>query len=96
MTLAPGLDALVQAMTCTEMVGWRDGVRRVIIFVTDAEPHMALDGILVSNSVTRFGEKVKVFGNFFRVYLGDCNFLTNLFNLLWQIFIVVNGPKIEK
>jgi hypothetical protein len=47
-----GLDALAQAITCDGIVGWRSGVRRVIIFVTDDEPHLALDGKMV-HRVTR-------------------------------------------
>ena len=43
-----GLDALVQSITCDAVIGWRRDVRRVIIFITDEEPHYALDGILVT------------------------------------------------
>ena len=45
-----GLDALVQAITCDDVIGWRRDVRRVIILITDDEPHMAFDGILVGRA----------------------------------------------
>ena len=42
-----GLDALMQVITCeNNVIGWRDGVRKVIIFITDEESHYAYDGIL--------------------------------------------------
>ena len=44
------LDALVQAITCDDIIGWRPDVRRVIILITDDEPHMAFDGILVGRT----------------------------------------------
>jgi hypothetical protein len=44
-------------MTCETLIGWRPDVRRVIIFVTDEEPHFALDGILVSKLI-RFTKKL--------------------------------------
>ena len=41
-----GLDALMQVITCGEQIGWREGVRKIIILITDKEPHFAYDGIL--------------------------------------------------
>lgn len=41
-----GFDALMQAMVCKEQIGWRDTVRRIIVFSTDAKFHHAGDGRL--------------------------------------------------
>ncbi|KOC68093.1 Integrin beta-PS [Habropoda laboriosa] len=41
-----GLDAMMQAMVCTEEIGWRQNARRLIIFSTDASYHIAGDGKL--------------------------------------------------
>lgn len=41
-----GMDALMQAIACKEVIGWRDGVRKVIIFITDQDSHYAYDGRL--------------------------------------------------
>lgn len=30
-----GLEALLQTISCKDLIGWRQGVRRVIIFMTD-------------------------------------------------------------
>ncbi len=51
MNSVSGLDALVQSITCDAVIGWRRDVRRVIIFITDEEPHYALDGILVAKDL---------------------------------------------
>ena len=37
---------LFQAITCNNVIGWRDEVRKVIIFITDEDTHFALDGKL--------------------------------------------------
>ena len=42
-----GLDALVQAILCPEIVEWKENTSKIIIFVTDAEQHYALDGVLL-------------------------------------------------
>ncbi len=39
-----GLDALMQAMTCKDDIGWSEDVRKVIIYVTDVDAHFAYDG----------------------------------------------------
>ncbi len=39
-----GLDALMQTITCSEAIGWREEVRKVIIFITDEDTHYAYDG----------------------------------------------------
>ncbi|KAJ8313535.1 hypothetical protein KUTeg_008096 [Tegillarca granosa] len=41
-----GFDALLQAVTCQDQIGWRDYSRRLLLFSTDAEPHFAGDGKL--------------------------------------------------
>lgn len=41
-----GLDALMQTITCGDKIGWRDQVRKVIIFITDEDTHYAYDGKL--------------------------------------------------
>ena len=41
-----GLDAIAQAMLCPEIIGWEDDRKKIIIVMTDAEMHFALDGIL--------------------------------------------------
>ena len=39
-----GLDAILQAMVCTEKIGWRPKARHLIVFSTDADYHIAGDG----------------------------------------------------
>nr|XP_021182870.2 integrin beta pat-3 [Helicoverpa armigera] len=39
-----GLDALAQVMACNETIGWRTESRKIIIFLTDGEYHVAGDG----------------------------------------------------
>lgn len=39
-----GLEALVQAMVCKQHIGWRDQVRRLVVFATDANSHLAGNG----------------------------------------------------
>ena len=41
-----GLDAIAQAMLCPEIIGWKEERKKIIIVMTDAEMHFALDGIL--------------------------------------------------
>ena len=41
-----GLDAIGQAMLCPEIIGWKEDRKKIIIVMTDAEMHFALDGIL--------------------------------------------------
>ena len=41
-----GLDAVAQAMLCPEIIGWKEDRKKIIILMTDAEMHFALDGIL--------------------------------------------------
>lgn len=40
------LDALVQAVVCKEIIGWRNNSRRVIVLLTDNNFHVAGDGKL--------------------------------------------------
>lgn len=42
-----GFDALMQAMVCEELLGWRPEARHLIVFSTDAEYHVAGDGKLL-------------------------------------------------
>ena len=39
-----GLDALMQAATCGKYIGWRDGVRKMIVYISDNPLHYAMDG----------------------------------------------------
>ncbi|XP_067929236.1 integrin beta-6-like [Watersipora subatra] len=39
-----GFDALIQAMACTKKIGWREDSRKIILFSTDAQSHIAADG----------------------------------------------------
>lgn len=39
-----GFDAMLQAMVCTEEIGWRQVARHLIVFSTDAKSHIAGDG----------------------------------------------------
>uniref|UniRef100_A0A5S6QH31 Integrin beta n=1 Tax=Trichuris muris TaxID=70415 RepID=A0A5S6QH31_TRIMR len=41
-----GFDAIVQALTCTDEIGWREKSRKMIVFSTDAGFHYAGDGRL--------------------------------------------------
>lgn len=41
-----GLDALMQAMVCTQEIGWRPKARHLLVFSTDAGYHIAGDGKL--------------------------------------------------
>uniref|UniRef100_A0A8D8UPU8 Integrin beta n=1 Tax=Cacopsylla melanoneura TaxID=428564 RepID=A0A8D8UPU8_9HEMI len=41
-----GFDAIMQAIVCTEQIGWREKARRLLVFSTDAGFHHAGDGKL--------------------------------------------------
>ncbi|XP_034947314.1 integrin beta-PS-like [Chelonus insularis] len=41
-----GFDALIQSIVCTEHIGWRQKARRLLVFSTDANFHLAGDGKL--------------------------------------------------
>ena len=41
-----GLDAIGQAMLCTDLIGWRHHARKIIFLITEGELHFALDGKL--------------------------------------------------
>ncbi|PSN34504.1 Integrin beta-PS [Blattella germanica] len=58
-----GLDALMQAIVCTEQIGWRDKARRLLIFSTDSGFHMAGDGKNAINVIFAVTEpQVKAYG----------------------------------
>ena len=40
-----GLDGLVQVINCKDIIGWRDGIMHLIIYISDATFHFAGDGI---------------------------------------------------
>uniref|UniRef100_A0A0P6D6L5 Integrin beta n=1 Tax=Daphnia magna TaxID=35525 RepID=A0A0P6D6L5_9CRUS len=46
-----GLEALMQAVVCTQEIGWRSNSHRLIIFSTDAPYHLAGDGKLAGISL---------------------------------------------
>ncbi|XP_060070735.1 integrin beta-6-like [Ylistrum balloti] len=41
-----GFDGLMQVMVCTELIGWRNRSRRLLIYATDSDYHFAGDGRL--------------------------------------------------
>merc|ERR1719336_2623645 len=41
-----GFDAIMQAIACKDIIGWRDRARRLLVFSTDAGFHYAGDGKL--------------------------------------------------
>lgn len=43
-----GFDALMQIAVCEKKVGWRKDALRVILYASDASPHIALDGKLAA------------------------------------------------
>ena len=49
--LEGGFDALMQAIVCNEEIGWRNNVRRVLVFSTDDGFHMAGDGKVIQNKL---------------------------------------------
>ncbi|CAL4066209.1 unnamed protein product, partial [Meganyctiphanes norvegica] len=42
--LEGGFDGVMQAMVCKEVIGWEDGTQKMIVYLSDATPHMAGDG----------------------------------------------------
>ena len=55
------LDGLLQSVVCTDLVGWRQEARKLVIVFTDQLYHIAGDG-LVSESI---GRSLKVLLNLF-------------------------------
>ncbi|XP_055329594.1 integrin beta pat-3-like [Paramacrobiotus metropolitanus] len=51
-----GFDGLMQAIACTELIGWRNHSRRIIVFATDAAFHYAGDGKLAGIVVPNDGK----------------------------------------
>ncbi|XP_038635214.1 integrin beta-3-like [Scyliorhinus canicula] len=41
-----GMDAILQAAVCNDDIGWRNDATHMLVFVTDADSHLALDGRL--------------------------------------------------
>ncbi|XP_064392568.1 integrin beta-1-like isoform X1 [Halichondria panicea] len=41
-----GFDGMLQSVVCTDLIGWRDVSRKLLIFITDAGFHIAGDGKL--------------------------------------------------
>uniref|UniRef100_A0AAY4B1W3 Integrin beta n=1 Tax=Denticeps clupeoides TaxID=299321 RepID=A0AAY4B1W3_9TELE len=41
-----GFDAIVQAVVCKDVIGWRPDASHLLVFTTDAKTHIALDGRL--------------------------------------------------
>lgn len=39
-----GFDALMQVISCSKDIGWRDNARKIILFATDETSHFAGDG----------------------------------------------------
>lgn len=39
-----GFDAIMQAVVCKDEIGWRNKVRKLLVFSTDASFHYAGDG----------------------------------------------------
>ena len=39
-----GFDAIMQAIVCTDKIGWREKARHLLVFSTDASYHIAGDG----------------------------------------------------
>lgn len=52
-----GFDGMMQAMVCTDRIGWSEKARHLLVFSTDASSHMAGDGrvslIFLTQSVPR-------------------------------------------
>ena len=42
-----GFDALAQAITCKDQIGWSSQSRRLIVFATDANSHLAGNGKVI-------------------------------------------------
>lgn len=43
-----GLDALMQAIVCRQIIGWREQARRLLVLSTDAGFHYAGDAKVIS------------------------------------------------
>lgn len=39
-----GFDALLQAIVCTDLIGWRNLSRKLLLFISDDRFHYANDG----------------------------------------------------
>ncbi|CAL4065558.1 unnamed protein product, partial [Meganyctiphanes norvegica] len=44
--LEGGFDGIMQAMVCKDIIGWTDGSEKIVVYLSDNEPHMAGDGKL--------------------------------------------------
>ena len=42
-----GFDGFLQAIVCTDLIGWRDLSRKLLLFITDAGFHFANDGKVI-------------------------------------------------
>ncbi|XP_071951462.1 integrin beta-6-like [Antedon mediterranea] len=51
-----GLDGLMQATVCKKEIGWREEARHFIIYMSDADFHIALDGKIGKASTPNDGE----------------------------------------
>ncbi|XP_067869266.1 integrin beta-3-like [Heterodontus francisci] len=51
-----GMDAILQASVCKEDIGWRQEATHMLVFVTDATSHFALDGRLAGITRPNDGE----------------------------------------
>lgn len=49
-----GFDALAQAITCKDQIGWSSKSRRLIVFATDANSHLAGNGKVTYYYFVRF------------------------------------------
>ena len=41
-----GWEALLQVLLCKSEVGWREGVTKIVVLITDAAPHVAGNGLM--------------------------------------------------
>lgn len=41
-----GLEALMQVLVCEDQIGWKEKSRKIVVLATDAQMHMAGDGLL--------------------------------------------------
>lgn len=49
-----GLDAIMQAIVCTDKVGWRNRSRRLIVFSTDNTYYVAGSGRVIIKSSEKY------------------------------------------
>ena len=73
---------------------WMDRFRTVDLWCWDER-----DGVTRFGEISPLWQKIKVFGNFWRVYLAfwkNFNQLWPIFNALGQMFVVVNGQLLSK